>query len=87
MSTKKIEELRIGDVVKHLPIDPTATYNESTVINATEKEVTFYRPYVHLGEHVYVGGVLSYLGVEKWTVPLPHPAEYEVINNIYTGVK
>jgi hypothetical protein len=85
MSTKKIAELKIGDVVKHLPVNPNASYNEITVVNATPKEVTFYRPHVHLGDNIFVGGALSYVGIEKWTVPLPHPAEYEFIENIYRG--
>lgn len=85
MSTRKIAELKIGDVVKLLPINPNDTFNEMTVIAATTAFVKFFRPYVHLGDFTHTGGVTPYIGIEEFEVPLGHPAEYEFLENIYRG--
>lgn len=90
MKQKLIKDLQIGDVVNNsdLPISEIP-YSHMTVINKTENEVKFFRPYVHLGSLVMTGGVIPYVGVETFTVPFSEnsPHVFVVLGNIYRGKK
>jgi hypothetical protein len=84
-----INNLKIGDVVFLLNGDKTISSGagkEMTVIEKTDNEVTFFRPYVHLADFIYTGGVIPYTGVEKFSVPLGNPCQYLLIANIYRGI-
>jgi hypothetical protein len=53
-----INNLKIGDVVFLLNGDKTISSGagkEMTVIEKTDNEVTFFRPYVHLADFIYTG--------------------------------
>lgn len=84
---KKTSELIIGDVVKLVEsdgnINESSANQEMTVIQKNEREVTFFRPYVHLGDFVYTGGVIPYTGIEKFSVPADWHTRYLLIENIY----
>ena len=69
MSTIKLKpaELVLGDRVNLLPGED---YGWATVVNITADTVELVRPYVHIGDFTYTGGVLHYIGVETvrlWT--------------------
>ncbi len=84
---KKInqKDLQIGDVVilanNGEPLQSAG--NQMTVINRTDKEITFFRPYVSLADFTYTGGVIPYVGMEKFSVPFGNPSEYFLIENIF----
>lgn len=68
MSSKlglKIDELVLGDKVDLLSGDP---YGWGTVVQITDETVKVVRPYVHIGDFTYTGGVLHYLGTEEITL-------------------
>lgn len=66
-------ELQLGDRVRLFDgDDPGAAYMDATVINVTEKDVTFFRPYVHIGDFSHTGGVTPYIGTEQFSVPRDH---------------
>jgi len=57
-----LTELAMGDQVKlH-----DCAYGCSTVVNITDDEVTFARPFIHTGDFSYTGGVLYYTGLEEF---------------------
>ncbi len=88
MNIKTVNELVIGDVVELLDVNDQPcleAYNTMTVINVTDKQVEFFRPYVHLADFIYTGGVLPYVGISQDSVPLNHPAKYWHRGNIYRG--
>ena len=72
----KTEDLRLRDVVV---VDGLMPFPHATVVNITDDEVTFFRPYVHTGDFSYTGGVLHYVGYEKWSVNKLHPQEWEIV--------
>jgi hypothetical protein len=77
--------LRIGDVVWQLRYDGTPynePFNDLTVINKTDSEITFFRPYVSLANFTYTGGVIPYIGISQFNVPI-RGVEYLLRNNIY----
>lgn len=83
---KDISQLTIGDVVLLVGSDGSylrEPYNEMTVIQANDKEVKFFRPYVSLADFTYAGGVIPYIGVEQFSVPIISPCKYIVVGNIF----
>lgn len=75
-------DLRLGDVVKLSP-DNGEPFNEMVVVKKTLKEIRFSRVYITLANFEYTGGVIRYIGTEDYILPLPHPANYIRISNIY----
>ena len=62
---KEVEmfKLELGDVVR---IRSGAAYSHATVRQVKDGCVTFFRPYVHLGDFSHTGGVTPYVGIEEW---------------------
>jgi hypothetical protein len=58
-----VKDLQVKDVVR---ITGIAAYSVATVINKNATFVTLYRPYVHTSDNEYVGGVIPYIGIEKF---------------------
>jgi hypothetical protein len=56
--------LLLGDRVNLFADQPGAAYGWATVVKVTEEEVTVVRPYVHVADFEYTGGLMSYLGQE-----------------------
>jgi len=56
----KADELVLGDAVNLLE----GPYGWGTVVQITDEEVHIFRPYVHIGDFSYTGGVLHYTGHE-----------------------
>jgi hypothetical protein len=64
----KLSECSLGDVVRSV-INNDA-FADSTIINITPEFVTLFRPYVHTSDFTYTGGIIPYVGFEKWDAPL-----------------
>ena len=59
--------LGLGDVAR-LPSDGNTEYSSFTVVKIDEDGIHVVRPYVHVGDFSYTGGVLHYLGTENFTL-------------------
>lgn len=72
----KYNQLQLRDVVGLFPQDdPTGqsmSFRTAVVIQITDKDVTFYRPYAVTEDFTYTGGVIPYVGIEVFTVPVNH---------------
>lgn len=58
--TMKADDLVLGDEVRLLE----GPYGWGTVVQIKDDEVHIFRPYVHIGDFSYTGGVLYYIGSE-----------------------
>jgi len=59
-------ELVLGDKVLVLK----DAYGWATVVKLEGNDATVHRVYVHIADFSYTGGVLSYVGTEKFTLAL-----------------
>lgn len=57
--------LMLGDRVR---LDGIDAYSDATVIDITDKEITLFRPYVQVSDFTYTGGLIPYIGIEKFNV-------------------
>lgn len=62
-------ELVLGDEIRAFE----GAYGWVTVVKVDEDTVTVFRPYVHVGNFSYTGGVLHYLGSETFTLARKGP--------------
>lgn len=79
----KTRELKLGDVVRLLGGNIGEPWQDQTVINVDGEKVTFFRPYMIVSSFSYTNGVIPYIGVEKYDVPLGNPSSYEWLGNIF----
>lgn len=75
----KLSELKLADIV-YVKDDPAM--GTMAVKNVTDKEVTFFRPYAHTADFECTNGVICYVGVETFSVPLAYDKgmEYELVS-------
>jgi len=66
-------ELILGDHIKILD----SPYGWATVVKIEGRDATLFRPYVHLSDFTYTGGVPHYVGTETFTIAL-EGRSYEV---------
>jgi hypothetical protein len=66
MSMTKLTDLKLGDVVQ-LDIE---SYRDATVKQIKDGEITLFRPYVQTADFSYTGGVMCYVGIEEFKIPL-----------------
>ncbi len=72
----KASELRLADIVMlnckdgfgKGAIEIPQAYTCATVIRVTDTEVTFFRPYVQTADFSYTGGVIPYIGIERFSI-------------------
>lgn len=83
----KMADLKIGDVVKLLPLTHEP-FNELTVVNVDKEKgtVKFFSHYTSLGDFLYTGGVIAYIGLSGFETPVMSH-EYMLIKNIFTEKK
>jgi len=73
----KMQDLELGDTVTRKEEGQGITkYSHMTVRNKTDKEITFFRPYVVSEDFSYTGGVICYIGIEEFKAPI---TDYEYI--------
>jgi hypothetical protein len=76
----KMSNLQIGDTVQDTRC--TMPFGTATVKNISKQEgslneyVTFFRPYVHTSDFKTTAGVICYVGIEEYTVPIVGDSEY-----------
>lgn len=59
----KASDCRLGDVVRVIE----GPYCDSTVVDIIDR-VYLFRPYVHISDFEYTGGVIPYIGIENFDV-------------------
>lgn len=65
----KAGDANLGDVVE-LALDSDNPFTSSVVTQVTEKEIRLFRPYATTADFTYTGGVIPYIGIEQYSVPL-----------------
>jgi hypothetical protein len=63
------KELEIGDIIHLFGKNNHAPYHTATVYNVKDDLVFVVRPYVHTSSMITTGGVITYLGDEKFSFP------------------
>lgn len=76
---KKISprDMQLGDTVRYLPFG--SAWNVAIVKQITATDVVLFRPYGTTADFSYTGGVICYVGMEQYTVPLSSDMEYELL--------
>jgi len=62
MQKVKYSELKLRDIVDL----ESGDYSIATVIQITERGITFFRPYVKTSDFSYTAGVIPYIGFEEF---------------------
>lgn len=73
----KPREMQLADTVSYPPFGP---WHNAIVKQVDGNNVTLFRPYGTTADFSYTGGVICYIGVEEYTIPLSSDAEYELLN-------
>ena len=69
-------ELQIGDTVR----DGHYEWNTKIVKKKDKENITFFRPYGTTANFTYTGGVICYVGIEEYQVPLSDYKDYTLLN-------
>ena len=76
----KYDQLQLGDVVRLL--SNTGAYSTSTVKQIKDGLITFFRPYVQTADFSCTSGVICYIGIEEFTVPVDFGGEVELFRRV-----
>lgn len=64
---------QVGDTIRRIE-DGIAVFNTATIENITvehgEQVAHVVRPYIHTADFTYTGGVLTYIGLERYSIPV-----------------
>lgn len=71
----KVSELKLADTVRVSVTD----WGTAIVQNITATDVVFFRPYGVTANFSYTGGVICYVGIETYSVPLSSDMEFEIL--------
>ena len=63
------KDLQLADVVQ-LNFATAMPWHTSTVQQIKDGYATLFRPYVHTEDFSYTGGVICYIGIETFEVPM-----------------
>ena len=75
MSPMKAKDLQYGDIVRTFD----GAYSAATVIKIDANQVTLFRPYVHTSRMITTGGLIPYLGHEKYSLDINSTFEVELL--------
>lgn len=75
--TVRYADLQLGDIVRTFD----GPYGDSTVYQIADGQVHMVRPYVHTADFIYTGGVITYLGQDKFS----HPANADAVTLLRSG--
>lgn len=70
-------EMQLGDTVRYSPFG--TAWNVAIVKQIRDGEVKLFRPYGTTADFSYTGGVICYVGIEEYGVPLTSTAQYELL--------
>jgi hypothetical protein len=74
-----IKELQIGDTIR-VGLNADHGYHDCTVYNVEHGTVYVVRPYVHVSDFVTSGGVITYLGEEKFSMSVDSSAMVRLLS-------
>lgn len=60
-------ELKPGDVIRTLCVPP---WDSAIVKQVKDGNITIFRPYGHFADYLTTSGVITYIGVEEYTIPV-----------------
>jgi hypothetical protein len=72
----KPREMKLADTIKYSPF---GKWNNAIVKQITDTDVTLFRPYGATADFSYTGGVICYVGIEEYTIPISSDMEYELL--------
>jgi hypothetical protein len=73
------KDVKLGDVIR-LSDNPINPYTDATVIAITDGSITVFRPYVMVSDFVTTSGLIPYIGIEQFRIPIDHSARVKVID-------
>jgi len=71
------KQMQLGDTVQLA--SGAVPFCACTVKQIRDGFVTLFRPYVHTADFSYTGGVMCYVGVEEYTLPIEYSQEYYLL--------
>ena len=71
-------EMQLGDVIRN----GDSPFSDSTVKQIKDNMITLFRPYVHTSDFSYVGGVITYIGIEEYKISVDSDREYQLIQRV-----
>lgn len=77
----KAKDLKLGDRVRS-KISVMRAFNDMVVKQIKDNEITFFRPYVHTADFSYTGGVICYVGIEEYNIPIYSTEEFELLDSV-----
>lgn len=72
----RASDLRLADTIK---LDNVIPWGYCIVRQIKDDEVTLFRPYGTTADFSYTGGVIPYVGIDEFKVPLNSDREYLVV--------
>ncbi len=72
-----MKQLQLGDTVQY--VGNHFPFKTQVVKQIKDDVVTFFRPYVHTADFSYTGGVICYIGIEEYQVPVSAPDRYVLL--------
>lgn len=77
MTKVKVRDMKLADTVRYTSF---CEWNVAIVKQITATDVVLFRPYGTCADFSYTGGVICYVGIEEYTVPLSSEYDYELLN-------
>lgn len=75
----KPRDMKLADTVRY---NPFGKWSNAIVKQITATDVVLFRPYGTTADFSYTGGVICYVGIEEYTVPLSSDMEYELLDRM-----
>lgn len=71
-------EMQLGDVIRN----GDSPFSDCTVKQIKDNMITLFRPYVHTSDFSYVGGIITYIGIEEYKISVDSDVEYQLIQRV-----
>lgn len=81
MARMSSRELQLGDIVRRVGWE-SEPYTCATVKQVKDGNVILFRPYVKTEDFSYTGGVITYVGIEEYTVPIDDHVCWELLRRV-----
>lgn len=73
----KARDMHLADVVRY---NPFGVWNTAVVKQITATDIVLFRPYGTTADFSYTGGVICYVCIEEYTVPISSDFEYDLLD-------
>ncbi len=77
MYTVKARDMQLADTVRYTPFG--SAWSVAIVKQITPTQVVLFRPYGTTADFSYTGGVICYVGIEEYTIPLSSDWDYQLL--------